>query len=138
MADIFSREMRSRIMSSIMGTDTRPEMEMRKALHRLGYRYSLRHRFPEIRCTPDITMVSRKTVIFVDGCFWHRCPKCFKAPKSHKRYWGPKIERNVRRDKEQTRWLRRQGWTVIRVWEHQIRENLGRSVENIVKKTKYK
>jgi DNA mismatch endonuclease (patch repair protein) len=138
MPDRFSKEIRSRIMSRIRGKDTKPEIKLRKALHGLGYRYSLRHRFSEIRCTPDITMVSGKTVVFVDGCFWHRCPRCFRAPKSNRRYWGPKIERNVQRDKEQTRWLRRHGWKVIRVWEHQIRENLGRTAERIAMKIEEK
>ncbi len=120
MPDKFSKEVRSRIMSRIRGKDTKPELELRRALHRLGYRYSLRHRFPEIRCTPDITMVSRRTVIFVDGCFWHKCPKCFRAPKSNRRYWDQKIARNVERDKEQTRWLKKHDWKVARIWACEI------------------
>jgi len=58
----------------------------------------------------------------VDGCFWHKCPKCFKQPKSNKEYWVPKIQRNVQRDKEQNLYLKRNAWKVIRIWEHDIKE----------------
>lgn len=129
MPDKFSKDVRSRIMSRVKGKDTKPEVRLRKALHRLGYRYSLKHRFKEIRCTPDITMVSRRTVIFVDGCFWHKCPKCYKEPQSNREYWLPKIERNIERDNEQTKWLWKHGWKVIRVWEHELAE-----IVNAVKK----
>ena len=66
----------------------------------------------------------------MDGCFWHRCPKCFKAPKSNKRYWNQKIKRNVERDKEQNKYLRKNGWEVIRVWEHQIKYNLEKTIKS--------
>lgn len=133
MPDKFSKEVRSRIMSAIRGKDTSPERALRSALHKAGYRYSLKHRFPEIRCTPDIVMVSRKTVIFVDGCFWHGCPKCFRAPKSNTKYWGPKIAANIARDRRQDRWLRKNGWRVIRVREHDIDGNI---IKNIRFKSK--
>lgn len=120
MTDKFSRKIRSKIMSRIRGKNTRPELILRRELHRRGYRYSLRYRFKEIKCTPDIVMVSRKICIFVDGCFWHGCPKCYKEPKSNKRYWIHKIKRNKDRDKEQTKYLRKHGWKVVRIWEHEI------------------
>jgi len=113
--------------------NSKPEQVLRKALFRLGYRYSLNHRFKELNFKPDIVMVSRKVCIFVDGCFWHKCPKCFKAPKSNKRYWKPKIERNVERDKEQNIYLKKNGWKVIRVWEHEIRKNLDKVLNRIIK-----
>src|SRR3989338_2643761 len=123
MADRFPKRVRSRIMSRIRGRDTAPELILRRELHKRGFRYSLRHRFPEIKCTPDIVMVSRKTVIFVDGCFWHGCPRCFRSPKSNRRYWGQKIRENRERDKRQNRWLRKNGWRVLRGWGHRITDN---------------
>ncbi len=136
MVDKFSKEVRSHIMSRIRGKDTTPEKIIRTALHKGGYRYSLKHRFKEIRCTPDIVMVSRKACIFVDGCFWHGCPRCFKAPKSNRRYWEPKIKRNKERDKKQNRYLKKQGWKVIRIWEHEINNNLKKAVEKAINKIK--
>ena len=78
-------------------------------------------------------MVSRRICIFVDGCFWHRCPKCYKEPKSNKDYWLPKIEKNVHRDKEQNKYLKKNGWVVIRVWEHELK-NLDKTIKKIEKK----
>lgn len=123
MPDKFSKKVRSKIMSKVQ-RNSKPEQFLRKALFKEGYRYSLRHRFKELNFTPDITMVSRKLCIFVDGCFWHRCPKCYKEPKSNKAYWIPKINRNVERDKEQNKYLKDRGWKVIRFWEHDIQKRL--------------
>lgn len=135
MTDKFSLEVRSNIMSKIKGKDTKPEIRLRKALHALGYRYSLKKRFKELNFRPDIVMVSRKTVIFLDGCFWHKCPKCFKAPKSRKEYWGPKIARNVERDRMQTEFLKKNGWKVIRIWEHEVNKDMEKVLKKIVKRT---
>jgi len=133
MADKFSKETRSKIMSKVQ-RNSKPEQVLRKALFRLGYRYSLNHRFKELNFKPDIVMVSRKICIFIDGCFWHKCPRCFKPPKSNKRYWNPKIKRNMERDKQQNYFLRRNGWKVIRVWEHELNQNLKKCITKIEKK----
>jgi len=130
MADKFSKEIRSKIMSKVQ-RNSKPEQTLRKALFRLGYRYSLNHRFKELNFKPDIVMVSRKICIFVDGCFWHKCSKCFKQPKSNKKYWNSKIKRNVERDKEQNKFLKKYGWKVIRIWEHELNKNLGKSIKKI-------
>ena len=99
MTDVFSKEVRSKIMFSIKGKDTKPEIKLRKELFHRGYRYSLKHRFKQLNFTPDIVLVSRKTCIFIDGCFWHKCPKCYNMPKSNVKYWQRKIERNIQRDR---------------------------------------
>jgi DNA mismatch endonuclease, patch repair protein len=133
MADKVSKEIRSHIMSKVQ-RNSKPEQILRKALFRRGYRYSLKHRFKELNFRPDMVMISRKACIFVDGCFWHRCPRCFRAPRSNKRYWGPKIARNVERDREQDIYLKKHGWTVIRVWEHELRRDLEKSLKKIERK----
>jgi DNA mismatch endonuclease (patch repair protein) len=79
-------------------------------------------------------MVSRKTCIFIDGCFWHRCPKCYRPPKSNKRFWNQKLDRNVERDSEQNRYLRKNGWKAIRVWEHELKSNVDKVIHKIEKK----
>jgi len=121
-------------MSRIRGKDTKPEVILRKNLFRLGYRYSLRYRFKELNFMPDIAMVSRKVCIFVDGCFWHKCPKCYIPPKSNKKYWLPKIDRNVERDRQQNEYLKKNGWEVIRVWEHELNSDLQKVIKKIIKK----
>lgn len=130
MVDTFSKEIRSKIMSKVQ-RNSEPEQVLRKALFRLGYRYSLKYRFKELNFKPDVVMVSRKTCVFIDGCFWHRCPKCYRPPKSNKSYWTSKIERNVERDSEQNRYLKKNGWKAIRVWEHDVRKNLDKSIKKI-------
>jgi DNA mismatch endonuclease (patch repair protein) len=132
MVDKFSKEIRSMIMSKVQ-RNSKPEQVLRKKLFNRGYRYSLNHRFKELNFKPDIVMVSRRICIFVDGCFWHRCPKCYKEPKSNKDYWLPKIEKNVHRDKEQNKYLKKNGWVVIRVWEHELK-NLDKTIKKIEKK----
>ena|SRR3989338_1539523 len=134
MVDKFSKQIRSKIMSRIKGKDTKPEILLRSELHKIGYRYSLRYRFKDLNFKPDMTMVSRRICIFVDGCFWHKCPKCFRLPKSNKRYWKPKLARNVERDKEQEKYLIKHGWRVIRIWEHEIQASQKNAMGIIVKK----
>lgn len=133
MTDKFSKEVRSNIMSNIRSKNTQPELQLRSKLHKFGYRYSLHYKFISPNFTPDIVMVSRKVVIFIDGCFWHKCPKCYRQPKSNKKYWLPKIERNVQRDKAQDKWLKKNGWDVIRIWEHEIRKDLDGVLYKIVR-----
>lgn len=120
MADKVSRETRSRIMSKIRGKDTKPELILRKMLFAKGLRYRLNYRVAGYRV--DIAFPSRKLAVFVDGCFWHGCPKCFRPPKSRKRYWGPKIKTNKERDKRIDSAMSKSGWKVIHIWEHRIRK----------------
>ena len=131
MADKFSKEIRSKIMSKIRGKDTKPELLLRKSIFRRGYRYRINYRFKELNFKPDMVFVSKKLCVFIDGCFWHKCPRCYRTPKTHKKYWLPKIERNVERDRQQDTYLRKNGWKVIRIWEHEINENIQAVVVHI-------
>ena len=71
---------------------------------------------------PDLVFRGERVAVFLDGCFWHKCPQCFRQPTSNTEYWVPKIEGNVRRDRRVDRELRARGWRVLRVWEHSLRE----------------
>ena len=71
---------------------------------------------------PDFTFRKEKLTLFVDGCFWHRCPKCFRNPKTNAEFWKNKIENNVKRDRKVTNELRQAGWSVIRLWECQLKK----------------
>ena len=99
MTDVYSGEVRSRVMSRIRKRDTKPEIAVRRVLHRLGYRFRL-HR-QDLPGVPDIVLPKHNTVILVHGCFWHQhtCP-LGKLPKSNKSYWLPKLRRNCRRDRQ--------------------------------------
>lgn len=104
-------------MSRIRGKDTTPEVAVRSALHRLGYRFRLHRR--DLPGRPDIVLPKHGTVIFVHGCFWHRHARCRYAytPKSRVEFWQRKFQQNVERDRRVQRELRRLGWKVIVVWE---------------------
>jgi len=115
--DILSKERRSWNMSRIRGKNTVPERVVRSALHRMGYRFRL-HR-PDLPGKPDIVLRRYNTVILVHGCFWHRHKGCKFAytPKSRKRFWKQKFERNVQRDHQVKRLLKSRGWRVCVIWE---------------------
>ena len=102
-------------------TDTKPELALRHALHRLGYRYRKDYRLDldgARRVRPDIAFTARKVAVFVDGCFWHACPEHGSKPRANEWYWGPKLIKNVERDRINDAALILAGWTVIRLWEH--------------------
>ena len=112
----------SKTMKANKGKDTEPEIIVRLMLRELGYPgYRLNWRKAPGR--PDIAYPGRKLAIFVNGCFWHRCPYCnLPLPKSHLDYWEPKFAANVERDKRKTSELESSGWKVLIIWECQIRK----------------
>lgn len=100
--------------------DTAPEMELRRRLHRAGFRYRVDVApILEIRRRADIVFQSRRLAVFVDGCFWHGCPLHATKPKSNAVWWREKIKANVTRDADTNHRLASAGWTVVRVWEHE-------------------
>ena len=121
MADIISKEDRSRNMAAIKGKDTKPEMIIRKYLFSKGLRF--RVHVKKLAGSPDIVLPKYKTVIFVNGCFWHGHEGCkyFHLPKSNVKFWKGKIERNIERDRESIHTLLDLGWKVICVWDCELR-----------------
>jgi DNA mismatch endonuclease (patch repair protein) len=130
MADIFSKKKRSEIMSRIRAKNTKAEVEFRKKVWAAGLRYRLYSK--KLPGKPDFVFTSKKLVVFLDGCFWHKCPQCFKRPKSNKKYWDWKIKYNVDKDKRVNRKLRKAGWKVIRFWEHDAKKNPAKCVKKII------
>ncbi|MFI5735239.1 very short patch repair endonuclease [Kribbella sp. NPDC051587] len=116
---------RSRNMKAIRRTDTKPEVQLRSALHRSGLRFrkDLLIRTSARRVRPDIVFTARKLAIFVDGCFWHCCPEHGRQPAVNTGYWSPKLQRNVERDRQTDAALLADGWRVIRLWEHESIEH---------------
>ena len=123
MADNHTKEERSYNMSRIRSKDTTPEEQVRKYLFSMGFRYRKNDR--KLVGCPDIVLPKYKTVIFVQGCFWHMhdC-KRFKWPASNQDYWEPKIRRNAERDKENQEKLRADGWNVVVIWECELKKEL--------------
>lgn len=109
-------------MRLVKSRNTKPELRVRRLLHRLGYRFRIH--YDQLPGKPDIVLPSRRKAIFVHGCFWHRHPKCRHAriPKSRQNYWLPKLERNRVRDSTSQRRLRREGWSVMVIWECQLKD----------------
>ena len=120
MVDIFSTEKRSDIMSKIRSKNTKPELKLRKALFARGFRYRANDR--KLPGTPDIVLKKYKTVIFVNGCFWHHHEGCKIAtmPKTNTEFWHEKIKKNRQRDLENYWFLGEMGWDVIVVWECEL------------------
>lgn len=115
--DIVSKEVRSRMMSGIRGSNTAPEMKVRKLLHRNGFRYRLHQQ--NLPGKPDIVLSRYRACIFVHGCFWHRHPGCKLSafPKTREGFWFLKFEQTVKRDLKTRNELLQLGWRVIEIWE---------------------
>ena len=117
MTDHISPEKRSENMRAVKAKNTSPEKKVRSVAHRLGLRFRLYRK--DLPGSPDLLFPRRKTVLFVNGCFWHRHENCPKAttPKSNTDYWCRKFKRNIERDRENKRKLEENGWKVLVIWE---------------------
>lgn len=122
MADCHTREQRHRNMAAIRSASTRPELRLRYALWRQGFRYWVNDK--RLPGTPDIVLPKYRTVIFVHGCFWHGHKDCknYNVPKTNTDFWVAKVARNQERDQEVWRKLEAKGWNVIIVWECQLKK----------------
>ena len=122
--DKMSEEQRHRCMASIRGRDTKPELIVRRYLFGRGFRYRLNH--PRLPGHPDIVLHKYRTVIFVNGCFWHGHKGCryFTVPKSNTDFWSAKISRNAERDRSVQQQLATMGWHCVTVWECQLMPKL--------------
>jgi DNA mismatch endonuclease (patch repair protein) len=116
-------------MSRITSKDTAPEVIFRRLIHRAGFRYRLHVK--TLPGKPDLVLKKYRTVVFIHGCFWHGHEGCKRGnmPKTNKKYWKNKIERNIARDKKNVKILKRSGWNVFIVWECELKEP-----ENVLKK----
>lgn len=121
---------RSEIMSRVKGKDSEAERALRSALHGRGIRFRLHRRIEGV--TVDVVLPRLRVAVLVDGCFWHGCPRHATFPKSNRGYWLPKLAENKDRDGRQTADLRKAGWKVIRVWEHDCLPPTARILSRIV------
>ena len=122
MTDVVDAATRSRMMAGIQGKNTQPELFLRKALHAMGFRYRLGGK--GLPGKPDIVFPKKHIAIFVHGCFWHmhEC-KYFKWPATNPQFWHEKLDGNVQRDRRVAVELQSRGWTVLTVWECELKES---------------
>ncbi len=123
-------------MSRIRGKHTKIERSLRPALRKMGLRFRLHY---PIFGRPDLVFMKEKVAVFVDGCFWHKCPEHYNKPRTHKTFWEEKISGNVRRDRLVNEKLNAEGWKVLRFWEHTLERNfksVASKIGNIVQKRK--
>lgn len=136
MADNHTKEQRSMNMSHIRSTNSKPEEKVRKYLFAHGLRY--RKNVRDLPGCPDIVLPKYKTIVFVNGCFWHHhdCGR-FVWPASNEEYWHKKIDRNVQRDEENQQLLEKQGWKVLTIWECQLKKkNAEENLQNLYNEIK--
>ncbi|MGN6268055.1 MAG: very short patch repair endonuclease [Ginsengibacter sp.] len=121
MADVHSKEIRSKNMAAIKGKNTRPEMLVRKFLHANGFRYKLHDK--SLPGKPDVVLPKYKTVIFVHGCFWHGHSNCkyYVIPKTRTEWWLNKINGNIVNDNKASQALKKDGWKIYTIWECQLK-----------------
>lgn len=122
-------------MRANLGRDTGPEIALRSALHARGLRFRKNLRLDlgeRRRVRPDIVFPGVRLAVFVDGCFWHGCQEHRSLPISNASFWKEKVEGTVRRDAKQLTWLQEEGWTVVRVWEHDVPDPASRLIIGLV------
>lgn len=127
----FEARHRSQTMAAVSSRRTDIEQRLAAEMWRIGLRGWRRERRTE-NARPDFVFVTPRVVVFVDGCFWHGCPRCAKRPATNLGYWTPKIKRNCDRDQEQTRDLQAAGWGVLRFWGHEIDHDIGACARRVL------
>lgn len=133
--DTLTKEQRSLCMSRIRNKNTAPELAVRKILTEIGIRYRLHS--AKLPGKPDVVITKRKKLIFINGCFWHQHKNCRRAsaPKSNRRYWTDKLKRNIEKQKEDMKKLKKDGWKILLIWECRTGSKI--SLKNKIKKFLY-
>jgi len=135
MTDTVSKERRSEIMSHVKSSNTKPEIVVRKFLFSKGFRFRINDK--KLAGKPDIKLTKYKTVIFVNGCFWHGHENCkiYVMPKTNTQFWQNKIDRNIERDRKNIEILKNEGWKVLIIWECQLKGKKQETTFNLLVKT---
>jgi len=122
-------------MSKVRSKETKMEIAFRKVLWQKGFRY--RKNSASYFGKPDLVLKKYKTVIFIDSCFWHGCKKHLRLPATNKKYWVNKINKNKKRDKKVSKYYRKIGWNIYRIWEHKLKNNSDSEIIKITNNLKY-
>lgn len=132
MVDKISPELRKKTMQAIKGTNTKLEVMVTHELWKRGLRF--RKNVSSLPGKPDIAIKKYKIVIFIDSCFWHGCEFHCRIPETNRDYWVKKISRNQKRDFQVTKYYLENNWNIIRIWEHQLKNNFEEEIKIIVEK----
>lgn len=122
MTDVLTKKQRNYNMSQIRARNTKPEIKFRKLLSNKGIK-NYKINYSSLPGKPDIVFIKNRVAIFIDGCFWHKCPVCFIKPKTRVKFWMEKIRENLQRDREVNKELKKKDWSVIRIREHDVERN---------------
>jgi DNA mismatch endonuclease (patch repair protein) len=134
MADVLTKKQRSYNMACIKSKNTGPELVLRKLLSQSKVSdYKLHYK---IFGRPDLAFPKKRLAVFIDGCFWHKCPLCFVKPTSRIEFWKEKIRNNIKRDKQVNKFLKKNDWKFLRIWEHELKKNPEKTCQKIVKQLK--
>jgi len=117
-------------MPRIRSENTGPELIIRRLLKKEGLKFKTGYK---LKGKPDIIFSEHKTAVFIDGCFWHGCKKHRTFPQTRKNFWKEKINRNMQRDKDINRHYKKDGWKILRIWEHEIKKDAEKAAGKIVK-----
>lgn len=131
MADIITKQQRRITMQAIKSKNTKIEVKVSKELWSGGFRF--RKNVKSLKGKPDIAIKKYKVVIFLDSCFWHGCKEHCRYPLTNKDYWHSKISKNIKRDREVTDYYLRNNWNILRVWEHDLKNNFNKTIRKIKK-----
>ncbi|USG67346.1 very short patch repair endonuclease [Brevibacillus ruminantium] len=129
MTDMFTKEQRSKNMKAIRSTGSALENKVTKELWRRGFRF--RKNVRKLMGNPDIAIQKHKIVIFLDSCFWHSCPIHGNMPTTNVGYWEKKLKRNMDRDIEVKEYYSNKGWKILRIWEHEVKNDFEGTLEKI-------
>ncbi len=131
--DIWSEKKRREVMSKIRGENTKPEMILRSALFRKGFRFRVHKK--DLSGRPDIVLPKYHSVIFVHGCFWHYHKKCNEGriPSTNSKFWEEKLERNIKKDANNIKALKKESWKVFVIWECEIEKQFEKTFKRLVK-----
>lgn len=129
--DVHTKEQRSKNMKAIRSKNTKMEVLVSKYLWNNGIRF--RKNVKNLFGKPDIAIKKYKVVIFLDSCFWHKCPEHFIKPSSNIKFWEDKIAANVARDFKVNEYYKNKGWHVLRIWEHEIKKDFDNTMVKIIK-----
>lgn len=130
MPDVFSKEIRSKIMRAVRSKGTKIEDTVARELFKNGIRF--RRNVKDLPGTPDIAIKKYKIVIFIDSCFWHGCPEHFTMPKSNCEFWENKINRNIQRDIKINQYYKENNWYILRIWGHQLKKDYDCTINYII------
>jgi DNA mismatch endonuclease (patch repair protein) len=122
----------SRRMRAVRSTGTAAEVQLSSCLKRMGFRFQVHTSIPGFRCRPDLLFPHKRLAVFVDGCFWHGCPRHGTWPSVNAVWWRDKIEENRARDRRSRAALRRAGWQIVRVWEHEKPERAATRISRLL------